>query len=184
LNGLPRAKPLAELEHLEPGLLFVFVAGPGMGEGIAVALPEKGWLLIDGCKTADDFPLRALFERYQRPRDDDLIGYVLTHPHRDHAFGVDEVIERLAPKFVGVAAPRTGPSVAHEYEALATNRDPRVTSNELRLGTVRQAVRAIIEFGGTLVGLHTDVALPLQRADVCVTARSPDAGALASFLDN
>ncbi|TVQ88165.1 MAG: hypothetical protein EA397_17370 [Deltaproteobacteria bacterium] len=59
MDGLldrPVASDLDELEQLDRSLLHVFVAGPGTGEGIAIALPgpDLGWILIDGCRCTPD----------------------------------------------------------------------------------------------------------------------------------
>jgi hypothetical protein len=68
--GLIAAGPLEELPtELPEDRLHVFVAGPGTGEGIAVALPGGRWLLIDGCQTgsgsARSYPLQAIVERFR-----------------------------------------------------------------------------------------------------------------------
>ena len=60
-----------DLEALDRNLLYVMVAGPGFGEGVAVALPERGWILVDGCRVdgpvGEDLPLAAIVERFRRP---------------------------------------------------------------------------------------------------------------------
>ena len=53
MAGLSPASRLDELAILSRDLLYVFVAGPGYGEGIAVAFPERGWLMVDGCQVVD-----------------------------------------------------------------------------------------------------------------------------------
>lgn len=62
--SLPAAEELSALATLRTDLLYVFVAGPGKGEGIAVAFPGGDWLFVDGCRTSDTFPLRSIFDRF------------------------------------------------------------------------------------------------------------------------
>jgi hypothetical protein len=65
---------LDELGQLDRSLLHLFVAGPGYGEAVAVALPERGWLLVDGCSVDDDgLPLRSILERWRGKSGDDPI---------------------------------------------------------------------------------------------------------------
>jgi hypothetical protein len=49
---LPEARPLSELTSVDPGLLTVFVVGPGQGEAVAAALPGNEWVFVDGCRSA------------------------------------------------------------------------------------------------------------------------------------
>lgn len=112
MTALPAAAPLAELTALDPDTLYVFVAGPGTGEGIAVALPPRGWLLLDGCRCdgPEPLPLRAIVERWRRRGDDPVDAMVLTHPHEDHAKGFAELMDAFDPRVVGVTgvAPSEG----------------------------------------------------------------------------
>jgi hypothetical protein len=41
-------EPLSSLIHLDRTLLYMFLAGPGYGEGIAIALPETGTFALSG----------------------------------------------------------------------------------------------------------------------------------------
>ena len=63
---------------LDRSLLHVFVAGPGYGEGIAIALPGQGWLLLDGCETTHGkLPLVAILERWRRADERSAAFYVV-----------------------------------------------------------------------------------------------------------
>lgn len=53
---LPAVRRLSDLVAIDRSLLYVFVIGPGRGEGIAVALPTSGWLTIDGATSAAGRP--------------------------------------------------------------------------------------------------------------------------------
>ncbi len=69
--------------------LHVFVFGPGTGELVAVRAPPDDWLVVDGCGAARTKYGPALLAHYRAsPR---LIA--LTHPHRDHAVGVADVVD-------------------------------------------------------------------------------------------
>lgn len=109
----PVAAELQDLDSLDRSRLHVFVAGPGTGEGIAVALPEPGlgWVLVDGCRTnrdprGEELSLRWLLRRFRGDPDADPVrAMVLTHPHADHADGLGELIVELDPECVGIASP-------------------------------------------------------------------------------
>lgn len=55
-------------DEIDRSKLNFFLAGPGRGEGLALALPQPvgGWIFVDGCKTAaGEFPLQRIWERYR-----------------------------------------------------------------------------------------------------------------------
>ncbi|MBK7402678.1 MAG: MBL fold metallo-hydrolase [Myxococcales bacterium] len=85
--------------------LHVFVSGPGEGESIAVALPDRGWFLVDGCYVqvdgVDQYPALVAYERWKAV-DDPVEALAWTHPHADHFDGIRETIERFPPRRVGV----------------------------------------------------------------------------------
>lgn len=102
------ARALDELRTLDPDRLYVFVAGPGVGEGLAIAMPGQGWVLVDGCRTSNgavgtDLPLLALRERFSRGPADAVEWMVLTHPHEDHSAGFAEIVNAVEPRRIGIA---------------------------------------------------------------------------------
>jgi glyoxylase-like metal-dependent hydrolase (beta-lactamase superfamily II) len=69
--------------------LHILVFGPGTGELVAVRAPPDDWLIVDGCGVGRTKYGPALLAHYgASPR---LIA--LTHPHRDHAVGVADVVD-------------------------------------------------------------------------------------------
>jgi glyoxylase-like metal-dependent hydrolase (beta-lactamase superfamily II) len=93
-RSLGPSRRCGDLARLDRSLLHVFVAGPGEGEAIAVALPDKGWVLFDGCRASDgSIGLVDILDRW-RVDGDPIHAYVLTHPHADHAKGIVELFER------------------------------------------------------------------------------------------
>jgi hypothetical protein len=69
--------------------LTVFVFGPGTGELVAVRAPPDDWLIVDGCGVGRTKYGPALLAHYgATPR---LVA--LTHPHRDHAVGVADIVD-------------------------------------------------------------------------------------------
>lgn len=148
---------LVGLPALDRRLLHVFVAGPGEGEGIAIALPERGWILVDGCVAPGRpasrdprvrFPLAAIHDRYGAPTDDPVELMLLTHPHVDHAHGFAELIEALEPRRValtGVNDPLW--SLADEAEAYESLRPRASTATQQSTGRVTLALRAIESYG-------------------------------------
>ena len=132
------------LEALDRTLLHVFVAGPGYGEGLAIALPHAGWLVIDGCHVADEgLPLLEILKAWRDPAEAvDCVA--LTHPHRDHAAGIRRLIEETMPRCVALSTPPSNPA-----RIFAAADDPRLvqpTSDRQRLSRALDALRAIRKY--------------------------------------
>lgn len=182
----PEARPLEDLEAIESLELSVFVAGPGQGEGIAVAMPGSGWLLVDGCRTRGAFPLFELHTRYRRHRNDGVELLVLTHPHEDHAAGVARCIAELQPTTLGLVGVPGRSGLQAARDALTRGLDTRVTSDVLRRSAVRTALEAMERHEhqqpGSLVNLHDGVVLPLRNSSVRATVRAPDRRLLEEAL--
>ena len=79
------------LPAAEPDCLNLWLFGPGFGELVLVCAPPGRWLVVDGCNGGDDlgYAQRALDALGAKPS---LV--LLSHPHKDHADGLREVIER------------------------------------------------------------------------------------------
>ena len=135
---------LRELDKLDRSLLHVFVAGPGFGEGIAIALPEKGWILVDGCRTGgragQDLPLLAILRRWRRSDDEPIEWMLFTHPHEDHADGFAEVVDALTPVRIGMMGPprRGGPCSTRFARQRGTTDSPSGSSREGRCSPRRR----------------------------------------------
>lgn len=79
--------PLPEVSDEQ---LLVLLFGPGIGELILVRAPGDKWLVVDGCrKQGRTWYAQRTLEHYGASP----AIIVLTHPHRDHAGGVAEVVE-------------------------------------------------------------------------------------------
>lgn len=73
--------------------LLVVVFGPGTGELILVRAPGDHWLVVDGCakgRARREYVQLALEHYRARPA-----VIVMTHPHRDHAYGLADLIEEV-----------------------------------------------------------------------------------------
>jgi hypothetical protein len=172
---------LDALESLNRELLYLFVAGPGQGEGIAIALPGTGWLLVDGCTTGKNGKGRPLFEivtRWRAADDDPITAMVLTHPHQDHAGGFAELVEDLMPRAIAVAGDL--------LDATKALKPGNITSNQRTTGAVLSAIRAIDRWHedhpGKLVKLEQGALLSVEGSAATVTARAPNAAHLEQFL--
>lgn len=174
MAGLRAAARLDDLRSLSRDLLHVFVAGPGYGEGIAVAFPERGWLLVDGCQIVDGrLPLLEIIERWRAP-EDPVDCLVMTHPHRDHAYGMRRVLEGTLPRRVALSAPPDAPSLAFGSASPAG----AITTAERTQRSV--AVDAMLAFQrrfeaapGDFVPLCDGQAIPVSSNEVSVVACSP-----------
>ncbi|MGO9834299.1 MAG: hypothetical protein ACLP1X_08795, partial [Polyangiaceae bacterium] len=104
--ALPGVGALADLATLDRRFLHLFVAGPGEGEGLAIALPGAGWVLVDGCRSVyekqpDGLPLEQILATFSNEAEAVEL-MVLTHPHRDHFHGFAEMLEARPPKAVAI----------------------------------------------------------------------------------
>jgi hypothetical protein len=176
---------------LDRSLVHVFVFGAAIGEAIAVALPNTGWVLVDGCRLElegeERFPAIEVFKNLRAGIDDAIELLVWTHPHADHYQGIRECIEIYRPRRVGmtlVEAPPPG-SPAREVEALGTH--PTLPA-DLRLQDVFKLVRSTLERVFLYWRERPDSRLPLSAQAAPLTlgatrvrAFSPDSQALGAF---
>ena len=135
-------RPLDDLETpLNRSLLHVFVVGPGRGEGIAVALPERGWLLVDGA-TSDlgRPPLLEILERWKAGDDDRIEWALLSHPHDDHVDGFAEVINAQPPAAIGLAGVEGAPRY---IDILKDAPIPPAGDDAIKARKIRTAFRAV-----------------------------------------
>lgn len=177
---------LDALGPLDRRHLHLFVAGPGYGEAVAVALPERGWVLVDGCAVGDGgLPLLSILERWRTAGDADPIDCLaLTHPHRDHAIGFRAVLEEARPARVTLAAPPESP-----LEGLRFAGDPDLaptTSEGLRRRAVADACAAIRRYHAAhperVIGVAQGAPIPVSSPAATVTVRSPRAEVIGAAL--
>ncbi len=169
---------LDALERLDRDLVYVFVAGPGVGEGIAVALPGAGWLLVDGCAAGSGgsgLPLESIVTRWSAGPEDPVVAMVLTHPHEDHAAGFSELVGRFDPAVIALAG-KDGEDLLSSVRAKLRAR--RAAAHEIRTGSVLAAFLAIDRWAedhaGRLLALRDGMEIPVGSGEVTVTARAPD----------
>lgn len=128
---------------LDRSLLHVFVAGPGYGEGIAVALPHSGWLVLDGCRVSRGrLPILAILDRW-RSSTEPVEALLMTHPHADHAFGVRETIEGTAPLRIGMTTSPMSPALAFAAAEAELAAASPSSLDQLRRRTVIDAMLAL-----------------------------------------
>ncbi len=78
---------------------YLYVFGPGFGESIVLRFPGGHWMVVDGCMIAGQSPAASLLER----EGAQWSCVALTHPHLDHALGLDEVLGQPGGGPVGCA---------------------------------------------------------------------------------
>jgi hypothetical protein len=164
---------------LDRSLLHVFVAGPGYGEGIAVALPHSGWIVLDGCRVSNGrLPILAILDRW-RSSTEPVEALLLTHPHADHAFGIRETIEVTAPRRIGVTTSPTSPALVFTTAESELAVASPGSLDQLRRRTVIDAMLAIRRrfdaSPGDLIALVDGAQVPLAHRGIAAFVRSPDA---------
>lgn len=164
--------------------LNIFVFGPGKGEAMAIALPDAGWILVDGCRVTIDreehFPALECYECLRNGPHDPLELVVWTHPHDDHYHGIREAIDRYLPRHIGIALveePEPG-SIHAELASLGTHPSlPHDVKLEDTFNRVRTTFDRIAyhwaENPDSRWAASSD-ALPLSLGSVTVQALSPD----------
>lgn len=180
------ARALDELVTLESDRLYVFVAGPGVGEGLAIALPGHGWILVDGCRASNgavgtDLPLLALRERFNRGAADAVEWMVLTHPHEDHSAGFAEIVNAVEPRRIGIAGLETLAPSLIDMVAAGT---PETTLTELRKREALAACLAMQSWeqrNARLVDRLCD-GKSLCTTPVSLHVRAPDADGMRALL--
>lgn len=172
---------------LDRSLLHVFVAGPGYGEGIAIALPERGWLLLDGCETRDgELPLVAILERWRQP-DEPIDAVLLTHPHTDHAYGLRDLIETLAPARIGLTTTPTEPEqVFRAFGVAAPGRAAQShPGGASRVLEAMLALRSRFDAAPqTLLALVDGTTIPLSTPSVQARVRAPEPALVEAHLSS
>jgi hypothetical protein len=171
---------------LDRSLLHVFVAGPGYGEGIAVALPRHGWLVLDGCQVSKGgLPLLAILERWRSPSEP-VEALLLTHPHTDHAFGIRDTLEAVQPRRIGVTTSPSSPALvftAMQAELAAASREPL---DRVRRRIVLDAMLAILRrfhaAPADLLALVDGAQVPLAHPEVAACVRAPEAALVHARL--
>lgn len=89
------------LANLKDDLLYLVVFGPGFGESIVLRIPPSTWIIVDGCRAGSVVPAAQLLSKYKAKWS----CVVLTHPHLDHATGLDAILDLPGSGPVGCAAP-------------------------------------------------------------------------------
>ena len=181
---LPSSEELASLGPLDDARLYVFVVGPGRGEGLAIRLPGVGWLLVDACRiTGPDgvevLPQQELVKRFPGP----VVGALLTHPHQDHVDGFPDLVARLEPERLFVSG--EAPPGKHLFDAVeARAGKASSTAGRLVAGAVAAAAKAVRQWEQRTQRRVTAVhdGTSLFGGAVHVTARAPDVAACGAIF--
>ena len=118
-------------EELREDLFYFIVFGPGYGESVLLRAPDEDWIVIDGCLAGEDAPAARLLRDSNRRWS----CIVLTHPHLDHAMGLDRVLELPGAGPVGCADPSV-----QDPRRWASSVDPE---QQLHHGIVEQVLAAV-----------------------------------------
>jgi len=182
------SRPIVDLTALDRRHLHLFVAGPGMGEGLAVALPGSGWVLIDVCQLGNEgpYPQQEILAKY-RAADDPILSLVLTHPHRDHVLGFSALLGAANPRDVAVTGnpPPESDLVSAVQRALAAPAVVGRTSDALLAKAVHSAVEAIRSWelrSGRKTRAMRDGEVLVTRKAVSLLCVAPDEAGIRELL--
>lgn len=117
--------------NLRENRFYIVVYGPGFGESIVLREPGGAWVVIDGCLANGKSQPATLL------RDEGAAWSctVLTHPHVDHALGLDAVLAGPGGGLIGCAAPQLA-------DPKTWSRSPDAESH-LKHGTVEHVLAAV-----------------------------------------
>ena len=186
----PPIEDLASLHRLDRDRLTLFVCGPGQGEAILVALPERGWLVLDGAGVGKRFAQLDVLARY-RDEGEPVEAALLTHPHHDHYRGFVEVLDELGDdvRRVGCLAlyfediGKSSPEL--ELRALESRIDADSPLDHLT-GGARTVLERIRDEWATdparVLSLVSGVTIPVGTARVRARVLAPERAAAAAFL--
>ena len=89
---------LAQKQQLEEANLHLVVLGPAYGESLCLRIPPCHWIVVDCFQMEGTYtPVDELL------RGETVAGVILTHPHKDHAPGLDRLLESHPGAWVGCA---------------------------------------------------------------------------------
>lgn len=77
---------------LRDDLFYLIVFGPGFGESIVLRTPEAHWVVVDGCRMPGTGEGHSPAVKLLQQHEAQWSAVVLTHPHLDHAPGLDDVL--------------------------------------------------------------------------------------------
>jgi competence protein ComEC len=81
------------------GLLELHMIDVGQGDALALRTPRGRWIVVDaGRSWAGGDAGRSVVVPYLRARGGEVVAFVLSHPHMDHAGGAASVIRATHPR--------------------------------------------------------------------------------------
>lgn len=166
------------------------VFGPGFGESIVVYIPDLGWAVIDSCEFGpvnQRFvpPLQYLISRNAQK----LAFLVLTHPHKDHYKGMEQIIDHYLGRIDRIC--RYAGDGVRELGAYLVNRSIKGTPGAVSLAAVLKAFKKAVDHGAESrrLGAMTQI-IPRKNAsvnnisfEVEVLSLSPLAADEESYID-
>ena len=73
-------------------MLELYFFNVGHGDSIAIKFPSGEWGLIDCCKNTNEIEPNVL--KFLKKQDVKRLSFIcITHPHEDHFYGIDNVVE-------------------------------------------------------------------------------------------
>ncbi|WP_238641414.1 MBL fold metallo-hydrolase [Halorhodospira halophila] len=175
--------------ELRDSLLYCIVFGPGYGESILLRTPDQQWIVVDGCRQPGAGSASSPAERLLSEKGARWSAVLLTHPHEDHAVGLDDVLAMedasgpvgCCPVALTPSSPWMNSMDAEEHlrrgameQVLAAIHDRWETDPECRWELYRGGQR---QFGDVnLTVLHPD-------EQECLSGKSPNQLASALLIE-
>jgi glyoxylase-like metal-dependent hydrolase (beta-lactamase superfamily II) len=126
---------LTPVGALPADCLSLVLFGPGFGESCVLRVPPDDWIVVDSLQEPDTGANPAL--SLIRAHGASPKCVVLTHPHEDHAAGLDELLDLQTDGVAGCLPVHVAD--VHDYDPLV---DPD-TERAVRRGRAEHAVAAI-----------------------------------------
>ena len=158
------------VNNLRDDLLYLFTFGPGTGESVLIRIPPDKWVVVDGCKDGKLVPAAETL----RTNDASWSCVVFSHPHKDHAEGLEAVLSLPGNGPVGCVRP-----ILSNLDALQKSSDPH---EHLSYGVVEQLLSKIDDMWEADPTKQWNVKQSDQQfiGDAVLTALHPDIATIES----
>lgn len=164
----------------------VVVFGPGFGESIILYIPRVGWGVVDSCLPKVNGYKRNPALEYLKTRGVQQLAFlILTHPHKDHYLGLDQIIDHFLGRIERICY-YSGNGV-REYRTYLS-RNQVLGERGLRgLGAIFEKFEKAKKAGSNIVKLGERTEIIRKRKygthEVEIVALSPSAESVRKYVE-